>query len=306
MNGWLAAVLLGALPVAGPVTVHGRVVRIIAGDTVVAGGARVVLHAVTTEQQGPVDSVVADARGEFRLQATIDSGAVMLLSARWQGVEYFAPPFAQATDPVTVIAVDTSSTQSVRVSARHVILGGPAPDGARDVVDLVVIDNPGEFTRVGGDSLTPTWRMALPPNIANVTVGDADFSPQAFDVHGDTLFLHAPIPPGERQFFLMYQVAPGALELRVPLQPRPDTISLLTEERQLPTLPGLTDSGDETVSGRSFRRQSGGAAVGDPLVITLTGQGGVPDWFLPTLVGLFGLALVAVTVRALARSRPAS
>ena len=300
----LAAGVIGLSLLAGPVTVRGRVVRVQHGDTVVAAGARVVLHAVTPERQGPLDSVIADAQGRFRITATADSGAVLLLSARWQGVEYFAPPFGDAAEPITLVAVDTSSQQSVAVAARHVIVGGPAADGTRDVVDLIVIANRGERTRTAPDSLHPSWTMALPPHVANLTVGDADFSPEAFDLHGDTLMLSAPIPPGERQFFLMYQVPPGARRLQLPLGAALDTLSLLSEEHEVTTAPALTVTGEETVSGRVFQRQVGGRALGDTLVVTLPGAARVPSWLLPLLVALFGATLLLVSWRSLVGARP--
>lgn len=295
-----SALLLGLLvhpPT--PVSVRGRVIRIVGSDTLSAAGARVVLHAVTPDSQGPVDSVIADGMGRFQVRSQVDSGAIVLVSARWHGVEYFAPPVAPG-EPVTLVVVDTSSTQTVDLAARHVIVGGAAADGARDVVDLVVLRNAGPATRVGGgDALAPTWAIRLPPHVANLTIGDADFSPEAFDVHGDTLTLHAPIPPGERQFFLTYQLAPGARQFEIPLDPRPDTLSLLTEERDLAVAGGLTSVGDETVSGRSFERRVGGASLADTVTVTLASAGKAPTWSLPVLIAILALVLVGATVRIL-------
>ncbi len=299
MMRWSAVLLLLLVHPPTPVSVRGRVIRVVGSDTLPAAGARVVLHAVTPDSQGPVDSVTADGMGRFQVRANVDSGAIMLVSARWQGVEYFAPP-VDPGEPVTLIVVDTSSTQAVALAARHVIVGGAAADGARDVVDLVVLRNAGPATRVGGgDTLAPTWTLRLPPHVANLTIGDADFSPEAFDVHGDTLTLHAPIPPGERQFFLTYQLAPGARHLEIPLEPRPDTLSLLTEERGLAVSGGMTSVGDETVSGRSFERRVGGASLADTVMVTLASAGKAPSWFLPALVAALALVLVGATVRIL-------
>jgi hypothetical protein len=282
-----------------PVTVTGRVVRIVAGDTLTIAGAEVILHGVGPERQGPLDSTRSDAAGGFRFRVRPDSGTVLLVSARWAGVEYFAPPMTGSA-VVTVVAVDTASAQPVGLAARHVILGGPAADGTRDVVDLLILTNDGERTRVGVDSLSPTWVMRLPTNIANLTVGDADFSPEAFDVHGDTLLLHAPIPPGERQFFLSYQLPPGARALVLPLGPRPDTMSVLTEERDLPIRGGLVAMGEEQVSGRQFLRfAGGGAALATTVVVTLATDSSTPEWVVPGLLAVLVLGLLVATARAL-------
>jgi len=299
MMRWSAVLLLLLAPPTTPVAVGGRVIRVVGSDTLPAAGARVVLHAVTPDSQGPIDSVMADGTGRFRLRAEVDSGAIVLVSARWHGVEYFAPPVAPG-EPVTLVVVDTTSTQAVGLAARHVIVGGAAADGARDVVDLVVLRNPGPATRVGrGGELAPTWSLQLPPHVANLTIGDADFSPEAFDVHGDTLTLHAPIPPGERQFFLTYQLAPGARQFVIPLMPRPDTLSLLTEERGLAVTGGMTTVGNETVSGRSFERRIGGASLAETITVALPGDGKAPSWVLPGLIAALSLVLMGATARIL-------
>lgn len=300
MTRWSLAFLL-LLPAhpPTPVTVTGRVVRVVSGDTLPAAGARVVMHAVRPDSQGPVDSVLATSDGRFALRAPVDSGAIILVSARWHGVEYFAPPVIPG-NAVTLVVVDTSSAQPVALAARHIIMGGPAADGARDVVDLVVLRNDGPSTRVGsGGGETPTWQLRLPPHVANLTVGDADFSPEAFDVHGDTLTLHAPIPPGERQFFLTYQLAPGARNFDAPLIPRPDTLTILTEERDLSMTGGVTVVGDETVSGRSFERRTGGRSLADHIVVKLPGGRKAPEWVLPVLLGAIGSVLALATMKIL-------
>src|SRR3954467_9123507 len=72
--------------------VAGRVLLPRDADTVPVPGARVVLHRVGRDAQGPLDSVTADASGRFRFRFRADTGALYLLSARWGDVEYFAPP----------------------------------------------------------------------------------------------------------------------------------------------------------------------------------------------------------------------
>jgi hypothetical protein len=283
-------------------TVQGDVVRLVGDDTVAAAGARVVLHRVGDSLQGPLDSLRADARGGFRfaVRAALDPTDVLLVSARWHGIEYFAPPVA-GTTPVRVVVSDTSGQASVQVAARHLVIGGPAADGTRDVVDLLILRNPGNLTRTGADSLAPTWQMRIPPHVANVQLGDADFARETFDLHGDTLFLTAPIPPGERQFFLQYQIPPGARTLEVPLAPVADTITVLAEEQSLEVSEGLTRQGSETVSGRAFARWSGGPLAA--LSLRFPGSRGTPGWLLPVLVAALVGPLLWITGRAIRRPR---
>ncbi len=261
----LAAGLL-ALQVAaqapGTVAVRGRAERVVGGDTVAAGGARIDLHRVGPSAQGVIDSGSAGADGRFAFRARVDSGDVLLVSARWHGVEYFAAPVVLGA-PVTVTVVDTSAAAPVSIVARHVIIGGPAADGSRDVVDLVILRNGSGLTRVGGGTGVPSFRMPTPPRVANLRVGDGDFTPDAFEHEGDELQLFAPIPPGDRQFFLEYQLPPKARALELPLVPAPDTLSILGEERDLRIPAPLSKAGTEQMVGqrvhpldRSSRRRN--------------------------------------------------
>jgi hypothetical protein len=297
----IALALLLQLQASGPVEVAGQVVRILGADTLVAPNARVVLHRVGRTAQGPLDSAFADMTGRFRFRTHGDSGDVMLISARWHGVEYFAPPSTPATETVVEVT-DTSSTAPVRIAARHVIVGGPATDGARDVVDLIVIRNAGSLTRSGRDSATATWSIALPPLVANLTLGDADFASDAFDIHDDSLHLFAPIPPGDRQLFLQYQLAPGALSLDVPVSLDTDTISVLAEEDDLQLSASMVRQGFEEMQGRRFTRWSGSGSIGN-VRIGFPGRGNLPTWVLPVLIMVLVLPLLWATRRAL--SRPA-
>lgn len=294
----LAAALLAQVAITAPgdLTVTGRAVRAEAHDTVAAAGSRIYLHRVGPGRQGVVDSATAGRDGGFRMRSRVDSGDVLLVSGRWHGVEYFASPVTPGT-PVELMVVDTSSRAPVRVAARHVIIGGPAADGTRDVVDLIVLRNAGSRTRTGGSDSLPAFRMPLPPHVANLALGDADFAADAFDVHDDTLALYAPVPPGDRQFFLQYQLPPGARALELPLLPEPDTLSILAEEPGLDVPAPLVATGTEEMAGRSFTRWSGRAA--GSIRVGLAGRSGIPRWVLPALVVLLVVPLVLATRRAL-------
>lgn len=295
----IALALLLQLQVGGPMEVTGRVVRLEGTDTLAASAARVVLHRVGAAVQGALDSTIAGADGGFRFRASADSGDVLLVSARWHGVEYFAPPLAPGSS-VTILVSDTASNVPLRVAARHIIIGGPAADGARDVVDLIVLRNSGSLTRSGRDSLTGSWSMALPPLVANLMVGDADFARDAFDVHDDSLHLFAPVPPGDRQFFLQYQLAPGARSLDVPLSADIDTISVLAEEDDLDLSSGMARQGFEEMQGRRFTRWSGSGSVAS-IRIGFPGQGDLPRWILPVLIAVVVMPLLWATSKALSR-----
>src|SRR6267378_2044842 len=88
-------ILICGVPVAlssQEVTVSGRVLRG-GGDTVALPNAWVVLHKVTRESGGPVDSVRTDARGRYRIPLRQpDSASVYVLSAWYDSLAYFSLP----------------------------------------------------------------------------------------------------------------------------------------------------------------------------------------------------------------------
>jgi hypothetical protein len=186
----------------------------------------------------------------------------------------------------------------VSIIARHVIIGGPAADGSRDVVDLVILHNGSGLTRVGGGNGVPSFRMPTPPRVANLRVGDGDFTPDAFEREGDALKLFAPIPPGDRQFFLEYQLPPNARALELPLIPAPDTLSILGEEHDLRIPTSLSEAGTEQMVGSQFTRWTGRPAAGT-LEIGMPGASSTPRWLLPLLVALVAVPLLIITRRAL-------
>lgn len=281
-----------------------RVVVARGTDTVAVAGAPVRLHRVSTTVQGVIDSTVADANGAARFRLPADTGGVWLVSARWAGIEYFGAPVdpQSQTRSVRILVADTSSSASVTVAARHLIIGSPAADGTRDVVDLVILRNVGPLTRAVADSSVPTFTLPLPTTAANRRVGDADFAAEALDLHGDTLFVHAPIPPGDRQFFLEYQLPPGTRRLAVPMGEGVGTMSVLGEETGIRLPTAFVARGPETVEGRTFQRWSAdsGVVAGD-LVIAFPGAEALPTWVLPAIIATFGVGL---GVLLLSRRRP--
>lgn len=271
----------------------GRVVRRAGTDTLPAAGAMVLLHRVGPVEQGAIDSVTADAAGRFAFRFVADTGSAYLVSARWAGIEYFAPPLGMGNDTaVMVVVADTSAAAPVTIAARHVVVSGPATDGARTVVDLVIVANAGTLARVRAGDELPSWSMLLPPHAVNVRVAESDFSPTAFDQHGDTLLLFAPIPPGEREIFLDYQLAPGSRSMSIPIDPAVEAFTLMSEEAL--SVGALDRRADTTVNERSFHRWTArGDPVGD-LVIRFPAVW-APGWLAGALAATLASTLLLVT-----------
>jgi hypothetical protein len=277
----------------------GRVVLPRDADTVPVPGARVVLHRVGRDRQGPLDSASADASGRFRFRFRADTAAIYLLSARWGGVEYFSPPVhtnpARPDTGIRLVVYDTSSTAPIGVEARHIVVPRAGPDGARSVLDLIVLRNDGRVARVAPDSSRPSWHLVLPPGTGDMQVGESDLSPDAVVRQGDTVKVLAPLAPGQKQLSLEYSVTPVRGKLEFPVGSG-GAVNLLVEETSARASGGtlaLADS--QVIEGRSFRRYTGNVPAGGTVVLAVgaAGAAAASRLALPVLVGAVAVMLAA-------------
>jgi hypothetical protein len=269
-------------------------------------GARVVLHRVGQSLQGPLDSARTDRRGRFRFGFRSDTTVLYLLSARYAGIEYFSPPVH--TNPerpdtsIRIVVYDTSSTAPVSLEARHLVLSRPGEDGSRSVLDLLVLRNDGQRTRVAPDSSRPSWSGLLPVGTIGLELGESDVSPEAVARRGDLLIVTAPLAPGEKQVTVQYLVPAGRQDLELPFQQPVAMVNVLAEERGVVVSGGslvLADS--QMLQGRSFRRWTGLVPVGSSLRVRLPAREGAPRWFLAGLVATVVLVLAAAGWYVMAR-----
>ena len=65
----------------------------------------------------------------------------------------------------------------------------PRPDesGTREILDLVILRNDGDRTRVAPDSLAHHLGRRLPPGSGGMEVGESDVSPDAVVREGDSV-----------------------------------------------------------------------------------------------------------------------
>lgn len=249
-----------------PAVAAGRVVRLVGQDTVAAAGVRVWLHRVARDTQGPIDSTTSGPGGSFHFAFRADSSSIYLASASWLGIEYFSIPIIthgkDAGRPFTLVVSDTSAMVPIAVEARHIVIGRPSQDGSRSVADLIVLSNASNLTRTPAGADGVSWRVTLPASAGGLQLGESDFAQDAVVQRGDTLFLRAPIPPGNRQVTLTYVVPPNLARFEVPVDGAVPTVSVLSEDPALQVLGGLTRGDTTSVSGRVFTRWSGALAGG--------------------------------------------
>jgi len=264
--------------------------------------ARVLLHRVGRNAQGPVDSAVTDPAGRFRFRFVADTGAVYLTSTRYQGIEYFSP--AVHTNPALpdtalfIVVSDTSSSAPVELEARHLVIADPGEDGNRGVLDLIVLRNRGDHTRVSSDTSRPSWSAPLPNNTFGFEPGESDVSPEALRRVGNRVELLAPVAPGEKQLVLQYGLPATVHSLELPFEEAADLVNVLIADRGARVSGGsLAPADTEVIQGRAYRRWMGPVAAGAVVGIRLSRPGYVPRWVLPALVALVGAILLAAGIR---------
>jgi hypothetical protein len=282
--------------------------RVVKHDQTAVPGVRVVLHRVGQSTQGPLDSTASGPDGWFRFRFKPDTAAIYLLSARYAGVEYFSPPVRldseQPDTAIPVVVYDTSSSVPIALAARHIVIPRPGEDGRREVLDLVVLDNPGTLARVARDSLSASWSAPLPPGSEGLEVGQGDVSPDAIERRGDSIFLSAPIGPGERQVSLQYHLPQGKSRVEIPFGREGGTVNVLVEEPGAAvSAPGLALADTQLIGGRTFRRYAGEIAAGRVISVRVPGFARTPILVLRGLVAAAALTLALAGWR-LMRRRP--
>ena len=252
-------------------------------DTTPLPGARVLLHRVGRDVQGPVDSMRADARGRFRFRFRVDTSALYLLSVRYGGIEYFSTPVP--TNPATpdsairLVAYDTSSAVPIAVEARHIVIPRPGENGARAILDLIVLRNDGRLARVSPDAAHPAWTVMLPPGTGAMDVGESDLSPDAILREGDTVKVTAPFAPGQKQLSLEYAAVTPDGRLVFGTGSTAASLNVLVEEDGARVSGGtlaLADS--QVIEGRRFRRWTGKVPAGSTVTVVFAGVAGRPTW----------------------------
>ncbi len=293
--------------------VFGRVVAVAGADSTPVAGAWAVLHQVSLRGGAPVDSARTDRAGRYQVLAPVrDTTMVYIVSVSYAGIAYFTRPLhaargASRGTAETLAVYDTSSTSPlVEVAQRHVIVRRPGADGARQVLELVVLRNAGERTRISPDTSRPVWQGALPRGAIQLEVGESDVSAEAVYRRGDSIAVAAPVPPGEKQVVVSYVLprARRALDLWVD-QPM-ERLNVLVDDSAA-TLVGdaLERVGSETIEGTSFVRFARNDVAAGAHVLVRFPRAGFSAgslWWL--VVGLAGAALAAGLVLAWRRTLP--
>lgn len=264
----------------------------------------VLLHEVSEDNAGQIDSVRTDREGAFRfsLPTVPDPGGrseIYFASVRHAGIVYFGPAVdrgVQLDSTYTIQAYDTVAAPEggaqLPLTARYIILEQEAEGWL--VTDLFQIRNDGTRTIVT-DSAGATWRHPLPDGASGVRIGAGEVEPEAARVQEGDVLLSMPLSPGERQVVLRYALA-DLDGVRFPFGFDTDETEVYVREPAPPLevdgLPALESV--EMSPGVDYRRYGGSMPAGAGMTVTeLAEASGLPVQGLAVLLAL-SLAVAGV------------
>lgn len=307
----IALLAVGVHPVAAQVEAEPLLNgRVLVNGTPAAAGP-VVLHRVTTETQGEVDSVTTGPDGAFtfRLPAVPDPerGDVYFASLRHHGILYFGGAITLAVQLDSLYEIQAFDTLSVApegatfpVQVRNTFL--EPSDGGWQVTDLLQIRNDGDHTLVAREGGV-VWRYPLAVGSRGHELGQGNAA-DAVAFEGEDLVVRTPIGPGERLFVVRYLLDDPFIEL--PMPGTTEVVELLVREPAPPLTTGALTAVEsvELEAGSTYRRYTG-TDLSETVVRFREGErtGRFPvEW----IAVLLALVLAGFGVAAASRAAPVS
>jgi len=294
--------------------VSGRVLLGRSRDSVPLAKATVVLHHVTRQDAGPVDSVPSDARGRYRFALRHpDSSGAYVVSVWYDSLAYVSAPVMAGGRPLVhvddiVAFATTVDSPPIRLARRLATVARPGDAGTREVLEILELENRGGTTRVTRDTLRPTWAGRVPDRTGQFRGGEGDISPEAIRFRHDSVVVFAPIAPGQpKQLSYAYSVAAGTRTFVLPIDQPTAEVNLLVEDTTATVrAPHLESRGTQAIEQRHFAAYSAGPlAPGDRVEIELPAGKFHPQLLLPYVIALLAAGMLVALVWAL-RRRPAA
>ena len=258
------------------------------GDSPLDAGT-VILHRVSPEASGEVDTVTVGPGGEFQflLPAVPDAdiqGEIFFASIDFEGVLYFGPAITALEEldslyVVRVFPVEEVPREGVSlpVEVRTMFIEFAGDEWV--ATDLFAIDNRGTRTLVAEEGGV-VWSYPLPPGATEPELGEGDMPPNSVTFEGGRVLVSAPLPPGDRLLMIRYRLA--TLDSTIPAPGRTEVFELLVKE----PFPPLRVEGLEPVDvvalgpGSSYRRYGASELVDVVLTLVETEDRGPPplEW----------------------------
>jgi hypothetical protein len=186
--------------------------------------ATVVLHRMSGDVAGEVDSTRAGADGSFAFAlASVPNpaiGELYFASVRHQGVMYFGTAIETAVELDSIYDIQVYDTLmapeegvDVVLQTRNIFL---EPNGdAWQATDVFQLRNDRDRTivaRPGGR----VWSYPLPEGAREVMTGEGEFAPGVVAYEDGSFVVRAALPPGERLFVVRYLLDSPAVAIPSP------------------------------------------------------------------------------------------
>lgn len=258
--------------------------RVFDGDTPVRDGI-VVLHSVSPDSAGDIDSVRVAADGTFRflLPGIPDEtvGAeIYFASIQYERVLYFGTAITDLAQLDSLYLIQVFGSHEVPpqgiqlpLKARNLFLERSAEGWL--ATDMIVIENVGQNTLVAGEDGI-VWSYPLPPEARSPTLGQGELAPDAVSFEDGRVAVSAPIPPGERILVIRYGLP--ELESIIPVPGPTERFELFIKEPAPPLdVEGLQPIDVVSLEvGSSYRRYGASALLDLQVALKRSDEDGPP------------------------------
>jgi len=230
-----------ALILSSPVHGQEEVIPFLRGEVRIGddplSGAVVVLHQVSAESSGEIDSVRVDPDGSFQLRLPFvpDHAArpeIFFASVEFRGLLYFGPAVTEAIQLDSLYLIQAYDTLSVPpggaqipLSARNLFL--EKTETGWTATDVFQLRHDGDRTLYSPEEGI-VWAYPLPNSATDFQVGQADMAPDAIRFGGGRIEVFSPLPPGERYLMIRYRITEHDFVL--PMPGRTDRMEILVRE----------------------------------------------------------------------------
>lgn len=285
--------------------------RVLVADRPADDGT-VVLHRVSADGSGEVDSVEVARGGHFELALPGDPGTgddVFFATLRHQDVLYFGPAVTGRPVPgdsyviqaYPALTAGPGSRPALRV--RNIFAARPDSGPGWTVADFFELQNAAAATLVAGEGGT-TWSHALPPEAVDPRVDQSDLALGMTRFRAGRVEVSAPVLPGENVYLFRYSI-PGD-EFSIPLEVATGSMELFVREPAGDlAVTGLAAVDGVELEGVRYRRFAGREMV--PSVVTVAaGEPHTPMDSVSLLAVFLTLALACAGALIAARSATAT
>lgn len=283
--------------------------RVLIGDLPADSGT-VVLHRVSSQFTGEIDSVRVGHGGFFEIRVPEASGDatddVFFATIRYQDVLYFgqaisAQPAAEGAYLIRAHrAVPAGGDARPRLRIRNLFAARLDPGPGWAVADYFELANDVPATLVAGEQ-GPTWSHALPHGAAGFRVGQSDLAPGTASLGDGRVSVSAPMPPGESVYLFHYTIP--AERFSVPMEGTTGSMELLVREPAGEiAVTGLANVPEVEIEGVRYRRFAGRDVASSVVTVAEGGTAG-PLGSAPLAAILIALVLAGAGALVSARSQ---